>query len=143
LTAPWASSREVHLGTLLRIAESSLAVTHLAEPALKRASPDWTARRTRGGMEENGFDAAPIDEPEIRRLVVKDALRPDDEPVVCQAGTADGCCNAGLLGPEPGGRSIPSCSLAVLLRTAARPGQRNCHSRRFPASRSQHGHLRA
>lgn len=89
MSTPWASSREVHLGTLLRIAESSLAVTHLAELDLKKAAPDWTARQTLEWLWGNGFDAAPIDEPEIRRLVVKDVLLPDDEPVIRQAQPMD------------------------------------------------------
>jgi hypothetical protein len=86
---PWASSRDVRLGSLLRIAESSLAVTHLAELDLKKAPPNWTARRTLRWMQRHGFDAAPIDEPEVRRLVAADTLRPDDQPVVEQAQPMD------------------------------------------------------
>ena len=89
MSTPWTSSRDVRLGSLLRIAESSLAVTHLAELDLKKAPPNWTARRTLRWMQKHGFDAAPIDEPEVRRLVAADSLLPDDQPVVEQAQPMD------------------------------------------------------
>ena len=89
LSTPWASSRGVRLGSLLRIAESSLSVTYLAELDLKKVPPSWTARRTHRWMERPGFAAAPIDEHEVHRLVARDSLLPDDQAVVEQAQPMD------------------------------------------------------
>jgi len=40
-------------------------------------------------MQEHGFDAAPIDDPEPHRIVVAQSLRPLDDPVVLQAQPLD------------------------------------------------------
>jgi hypothetical protein len=85
----WSSSSATQLGILLQIAENSLHVTELAETNLQRAKPDWTARQALEWMQENGFDAAPVDDLEPYRVVVAQSLRPLDDPVVLQAQPLD------------------------------------------------------
>ena len=62
-----------------------MRVTELAETDLQWAKPDWTAKQTLHWMQEHGFDAAPIDDPEPYRVVVAQALQPLDDPVAVQA----------------------------------------------------------
>lgn len=85
----WSSSSGEQLGILLQMAETSLRVTELAETHLKWASSAWTARETRIWMDEQGFDAAPVDDPQPRRVVVADSLEPSSQPVVLQARPLD------------------------------------------------------
>ena len=85
----WSSSSSAQLGILLQIAEHSLHVTELAETDLQWAKPDWTAKQTHDWMQERGFDAAPIDDPEPHRVVVAQSLRPVDQPVALQARPLD------------------------------------------------------
>ena len=68
-SVPRFSSAEVVLESLLQIAEQSLTVVHLAELDLQRADGSWPADRTLRWMQQNGFDAAPIDEPEAHQFV--------------------------------------------------------------------------
>lgn len=79
----------MQLGILLQIAENSLRVTELAETDLQWAKPDWTARQALHWMQDHGFDAAPIDDPEPYRVVVAQSLRPLDDPVALQAQSLD------------------------------------------------------
>lgn len=89
MSAIWSSSSAVQLDILLQIAENSLRVTELAESDLQWAQPGWTAERTLHWMQEHGFDAAPIDDPETHRVVVARSLQPNDDPVGLQARPLD------------------------------------------------------
>lgn len=86
--ASWSYSRQA-LGPLFQIAESALSVTQLAELSLKWVSLDSTGRQTLEWMRSNGFDAAPLDEPEPYRYVAADWLDANDLPVVRQAQQID------------------------------------------------------
>jgi hypothetical protein len=85
----WSSSSNAQLRILLQIAENSLSVTELAETDLQWVNPEWTAKQTLDWMHEHGFDAAPIDDPEPRRVVVAGQLSPSDESVALQARPLD------------------------------------------------------
>lgn len=85
----WSSSSAAKLDTLLQIAENTLRVTELAETDLQWAKPEWTAKQTSDWMEQRGFDAAPIDDPETHRVVVAQSLTPSDHPVALQARPLD------------------------------------------------------
>ena len=62
------------LTPLLRIAESSLNVAHIAQWQLQDARPDWTARRARGWLYRQGFDVAPVRETPRHRYIHRDEL---------------------------------------------------------------------
>jgi hypothetical protein len=85
----WSSSSAAQLDILLQIAENSLRVTDLAETDLQWVKPEWAAVQTLGWMQDQGFDAAPIDDPEPYRVVVARSLRPIDQPVYLQAQPLD------------------------------------------------------
>jgi hypothetical protein len=85
----WSSSSSAQLGILLQIAENSLCVTELAETDLQWAKSEWTAKQTLDWMEEHGFDAAPIDDPEPYRVVIARSLQPVDNLVTVQARPLD------------------------------------------------------
>ena len=85
----WSSSSAAQLGILLQIAENSLRVAELAETDLQWVKPQWTAEQTLNWMQDRGFDAAPIDDPEPYRVVVAQSLRPINHPVSLQAQPLD------------------------------------------------------
>lgn len=85
----WSSSAAAKLDTLLQIAENTLHVTELAETDLQWAKPEWTAKQTFDWMQQRGFDAAPIDDPETHRVVVAQSLTRSDHPVALQARPLD------------------------------------------------------
>jgi hypothetical protein len=85
----WTSSREAHMGRLLQIVEGALTVTQLAELDLKFADPMWAADRTLAWMRDNSFDAAPLREPEVHRVVIAESLEPNERPVADQAAVLD------------------------------------------------------
>jgi hypothetical protein len=89
MNAIWSSSSNMQLRILLQMAEDSLRVTELAETNLRWAKPDWSAKQTLDWMNEHGFDAAPIDDPEPYRVVVTKQLRPSDTSVALQARPLD------------------------------------------------------
>ena len=73
----------------MEIVENSLTVLQLAELDLKRADPARSAGQTCQWMHKNGFDAAPLDEPEPYRFVGASWLEPNGDPVIGQARVID------------------------------------------------------
>jgi hypothetical protein len=75
---------EDRLTPVLRIAESALSVAHIAQWELKHAKPNWTVRRARKWLGEQGFDVAPVlDTPRHRYIHV--AELPDGVATVDEA----------------------------------------------------------
>jgi hypothetical protein len=60
----------------LRIAEESLDVTYLAETNLQYVEPNVTVRRARAWLTRNGFDAAPVREPNPHRFIALAGTEP-------------------------------------------------------------------
>jgi hypothetical protein len=89
----------------MNIVENSLTVLQLAELVLERASLAWSAKQASEWMRQRGFDAAPLDEPELYRFVGASWLEPNDDPVAGQARLVvlrDNLAHGnGLLGAEP------------------------------------------
>jgi hypothetical protein len=73
----------------MEIVENSLTVLQLAELDLKRADPARSAEQTCQWMHKNGFDAAPLDEPEPYRFVGASWLEPNGDAVIGQARVID------------------------------------------------------
>jgi hypothetical protein len=84
MASSW-STRELQLVPLMGLVESSLTVMQLAELDLKRVDPGWPAEQAHRWMRKNGFDAAPLDEPEPHRFVGASWLEPNGDPVAGQA----------------------------------------------------------